>query len=89
MPSDSDRRFPGWVRYSGAGIELAGGVAGLALFGYWIDGKYGTSPWGVLLGVSIGMVGGLYNLVKESQKAFREGEAEDAAARDEAKKERD
>ena len=46
-----DRRFPGWVRYSGVGLELAGATAGLALVGYWIDGKFGTSPWGILGGV--------------------------------------
>src|SRR5258706_328637 len=50
-------RFPGWVRYSGVGLELAGATAGLALVGYWIDTKYGTSPWGMLGGVAIGIVG--------------------------------
>jgi len=71
-------RFPGWVRYSGVGIELAGATAGLALVGYWIDGKFGTSPWGILGGVVIGIVGGLYNLVRESLAAAREAQEEDA-----------
>src|SRR5215510_14070205 len=71
-------RFPGWVRYSGIGLELAGATAGLALVGYWIDGKFGTSPWGILIGVVIGIVGGLYNLVKESLAAVREAQQEDA-----------
>jgi ATP synthase protein I len=75
----ADKRFPGWVRYSGAGIELAGATAGLALLGYWIDGKFGTKPWGILVGVFIGLVGGLYNLVRESLAAVKEGQAEDAA----------
>ncbi len=73
-----DRRFPGWVRYSGLGLELAGATAGLALVGYWIDGKFGTSPWGILSGVVIGIVGGLYNLVKESLAAVREAGDDDA-----------
>jgi len=78
----SDRRFPAWIRYSGVGLELAGATAGLALFGYWIDRRYGTAPWGLLGGVFIGIVGGLYNLVKESLQAAREAgkEDEDAAA---------
>src|SRR5215470_15583177 len=71
-------RFPPWVRYSGVGIELAGATAGLALVGYWIDGKFGTSPWGILIGVVIGIVGGLYNLVKESFAAAREAQEDDA-----------
>jgi F0F1-type ATP synthase assembly protein I len=72
-----DRRFPGWVRYSGVGLELAGAVAGLALLGYWIDGRFGTNPWGTLGGVVIGLVGGLYNLVRESFEAVREAKADD------------
>jgi F0F1-type ATP synthase assembly protein I len=70
-------RFPGWVRYSGVGLELAGATAGLAFVGYWIDGKYGTGPWGILIGVLIGIVGGLYNLVKQSLAAVREAKDDD------------
>jgi ATP synthase protein I len=77
----ADKRFPGWVRYSGAGIELAGATAGLALLGYWVDGKFGTKPWGILVGVLFGLVGGLYNLVRESLEAVKEGQAEDAEAK--------
>jgi ATP synthase protein I len=78
----ADQRFPGWVRYSGVGLELAGAIAGLALLGYWIDGKFGTSPWGILTGVVVGLVGGLYNLVKQSLEAVREGQSEDKARHD-------
>jgi ATP synthase protein I len=74
-----DRRFPGWVRYSGVGLELAGATAGLALVGYWIDRKFGTSPWGILGGVVIGIVGGLYNMIRESLAAIREAGRDDAA----------
>jgi F0F1-type ATP synthase assembly protein I len=74
-----DRRFPGWVRYSGVGLELAGATAGLALVGYWIDRKFGTSPWGILGGVTIGIVGGLYNLIRESMAAIRDAKSDDDA----------
>ncbi len=80
----TERRFPGWLRYSGVGLELAGAVGGLALLGYWIDGHYGTRPWGILGGVVIGLVGGLYNLVRESLDAVREGKEEDEVARKDA-----
>ena len=77
----TDRRYPGWVRYSGVGLELAGAIAGLALVGYWVDGRFGTGPWGIVVGVFIGLVGGLYNLVRESLAAVREAQADDESAR--------
>lgn len=76
----ADRRFPGWVRYSGIGLELAGVIAGLALAGYWIDSRFGTAPWGILGGVVLGLVGGLYNLVRESLDAAREAKTDDEDA---------
>jgi len=78
----ADRRFPGWIRYSGIGLELAGATAGLALLGYWIDTRYGTRPWGLVGGLIIGIVGGIYNLIRESLEAVREAGAEDAAQSD-------
>jgi F0F1-type ATP synthase assembly protein I len=79
----ADRRFPGWVRHSGVGLELAGATAGLAFVGYWIDHRFGTQPWGILGGFIIGLAGGLYNLVRESLEAVREAKTEDQIANDE------
>ncbi len=76
----SRSKFPSWIRHSGAGLELAGATAGLALGGFWIDGRFGTRPWGLLVGVFIGIVGGLYNLVRDSMLAAREAQREDASS---------
>ena len=84
----ADRRFPGWVRHSGVGLELAGAVAGFALVGYWIDRRYETEPWGLVIGLVLGMVGGLYNLVRASLQATREAQQEDEASRLEAREDK-
>ena len=75
----ADRRFPGWVRHSGVGLELAGAVAGFALVGFWVDRRYDTQPWGLVIGLVLGMIGGLYNFVKQSLQATREAQREDEA----------
>jgi F0F1-type ATP synthase assembly protein I len=84
----ADSRFPGWVRHSGVGLELAGALAGFALIGYWIDRWYETEPWGLVIGVILGMVGGLYNLVRQSLQAVREARIDDEAAKAERLKNR-
>lgn len=67
-----DRDRPSWVRFSGVGIEFAAAVAGFTLLGYWIDNRYESRPWGVLTGAVLGLVGGMYNLIRESLGAIRE-----------------
>ena len=71
MPGDRKYR-PAWIRYSGIGIEFAAAVAGFGLLGFWVDHRYKTDPWGVVIGAALGLVGATYNLVRESLAAFRE-----------------
>jgi F0F1-type ATP synthase assembly protein I len=72
-------RAPEWVRYSGIGIELVGAVAGFALLGYWLDGRYTPKPWGMVGGLILGLVGGFYNLIRQALQAEREAAEADRA----------
>ena len=65
------RDQPSWIRFSGIGIEYASAVAVFALLGYWIDGRYGCRPWGLVIGTALGLIGGTYNLVRQSLSAFQ------------------
>lgn len=51
-------------RLAGLGFEFAAAVAGLSLFGYWIGKHYGEPQLGVLIGAVLGIVGGMYNLIR-------------------------
>jgi len=55
------------------GFELSASVVGFALLGLWIDRRYDTDPWGVLIGSLLGVVGGLYNLIRTSLRILNPG----------------
>lgn len=76
MPDDKQHQSS-WVRYAGLGVELAAAVGGLSLLGYWLDRRYGTSPWGLLICFAIGLVGGMYNFIRAAYRAFRESAADE------------
>jgi F0F1-type ATP synthase assembly protein I len=75
-PEPDGRKQPGrreepnpW-RMFGLGVEFADVVAILALGGWWLDGKFGTEPWLLLVGLFVATVGGLYNLWKIGKQYF-------------------
>ena len=47
----------------GVGTMLAASLGLGVLGGYWADGKFGTKPWLMLLGLFAGLGVGVYNLV--------------------------
>lgn len=42
-------------RYSAVGIEMAAAVGLGAIAGNWLDGRFLTAPWGLLVGFGIGL----------------------------------
>ena len=56
-----------YMNSSVAGLEVAVGVVVGAMLGYWVDGHFGTAPYGVLVGISVGTIHAgkaLYRMVK-------------------------
>jgi len=49
----------------GIGLELIAAIAGLSLLGYFLDRHYETEPYLVLIGVTLGVVGGVYNAIRQ------------------------
>lgn len=62
------------MRYAGLGIELVAAVGLLSLLGWWIDGRFGTAPWGLVVGALLGLVGGMANLVHTAMTSVRRGD---------------
>jgi F0F1-type ATP synthase assembly protein I len=54
------------MRLAGLGMELAGAIIGGCLLGYWLDRRFGTAPRWLMVCTLIGVVGGLYNLVRQA-----------------------
>ncbi len=52
-------------KYAQIGLELAVSVMVGFWGGYWLDKKFGTSPWLMLGGAAAGMAGGFYLVVRE------------------------
>lgn len=68
---------------AGLGFDLAAAVAVATALGWWIDRRFGTEPWGVIVFAAIGIVGGLLNFVRAAKRAL-EGPTEDRDVDDRA-----
>lgn len=44
-----------YARYSGLGIQMAVSLAVPLYLGWWLDERYGSSPWGILVGIFLGL----------------------------------
>lgn len=64
---------PGNAQLYGIGFEFVAAVAGFVIVGYWVDRHFKTAPWGVLIGLALGLVGGMRNLIRETLRAARSG----------------
>jgi len=52
-----------YLSTSTTGMEVGVGVALGALGGWWLDGKYDTAPWGMLAGLTLGVLHATRRLV--------------------------
>lgn len=50
--------------YGAVGMQLALAVVAGWFIGNYFDGKWKSSPWLALLGLILGFIGGLYNLLR-------------------------
>ncbi len=59
-----DKGLTAYAIYGTAGIQLAVSVVAGLMLGNYADGKLGTAPWLLIVGLALGFAGGLVNLVR-------------------------
>lgn len=62
----------GWVRgqrkqvnAAGVGVQFGAAIVVFAVAGNWADGRFGTKPWLLILGVALGFTGGTISLLRK------------------------
>lgn len=66
------KRFYNALSASSVGLELGLSVVIGVLFGIWLDGKLGTTPWLMLLWLGIGLAAGFRGVLRAVRRADRE-----------------
>ena len=62
---------PNSRRLAGIGFELAAAVAGFVLVGYWVGKYFVRVETGIVIGAVLGLIGGMYNLIRVTMAASR------------------
>ena len=69
LPNNPKKSLPGaspWAMV-GVGAELVVTVLAFVFLGRWADGKLGSEPWLLLLGIFAGITLGIYQILRKSQ----------------------
>lgn len=54
------------------GYEFSAAVGGFCFIGWLVDWFCETKPWGLLIGAILGLIGGMYNLIRDALRMSRD-----------------
>lgn len=57
--------------YMGLGIQLAAAMVVFGGIGWWLDERWGTTPWLLVAGVLLGAVGGMISIIRTTIRSGR------------------
>lgn len=50
--------------YMGLGMQLAAAMVVFGALGWWLDERFGTTPWLLVVGIVLGATGGMIHLIR-------------------------
>jgi len=53
-----------YLRFSSVGLELGAAVVGGMFLGQWLDGRFGTAPWLMIVFLALGMAAGFRSIFR-------------------------
>jgi ATP synthase protein I len=65
------RAGPSPASFAGAGVQFVVSILLFLYIGKWLDAKFGTSPWLLMLGVFLGAGAGFYSFYRRIMAASR------------------
>ena len=66
--NDSVKDLPGAVALLTMGTTVALIIAAFVVLGLWADRAWGTAPWGLLIGITLGTVAAVVSVVKQVRR---------------------
>ncbi|MCC6319605.1 MAG: AtpZ/AtpI family protein [Gemmatimonadaceae bacterium] len=62
-------------RYAGVGLQFAVSILVFLYIGQWVDGRLGTEPWGLIVGVFTGAGAAFYSMYRRLMADLERDEA--------------
>jgi F0F1-type ATP synthase assembly protein I len=64
-PNERRRQQSDYVRYAGLGLQFVATFLVFGAIGYWLDGRLGTRPWLMIVGIALGASGAFWSMVRK------------------------
>ena len=66
--NDRQRVIKNLAPFLNLGWQLVASICLMALLGWWLDGKLGTTPWLTIVGSLLGVAIGMFTFIKTVRK---------------------
>ncbi len=63
------------AEFAGVGVQFAASILLFLWVGQWLDKRFGTAPWGLIIGVFTGAGGAFYAMYRKLMAAQRADDA--------------